>query len=255
MQDGLDVHITDGIAALTIARERRRNALDDATLHALRDALGRAGAPEVKAIVLAGAGTKAFSAGSDIKELAEQTYEQRLAHTALGQLIADLIEQHPCPVIAAIEGYCLGGGLELAMACDLRIAGKGAVLGLPEVNINALPSWGGTVRLPRIVGVARARELIMFGRTVDADTALAWGLVAEVVAEGEARRRALALAAEIAAKRDRAVMALAKQLVTFGWGAPGKTASYLEYLADMNQLRSDALAAGVSGFVKGRREP
>jgi enoyl-CoA hydratase len=254
MEEGLDVRIEEGVATLTINRERRRNALDDATLHRLREALGRASAPDVGCIVLAGAGTKAFSAGSDLKALADLGYEQRLAHTALGQEIADLIERHPRPVIAAIEGYCLGGGLEMALACDLRIAGGGAVLGLPEVTINALPSWGGTARLPRIVGLGRAREMILLGRTLDAATALAWGLVTEAVPEGQARARALEFAREIAAKRDRNVLALAKRLVTLGWDSPTGTATYLAYLADMSQLRSEALAAGVSGFVKGRRE-
>jgi enoyl-CoA hydratase len=253
MSDGLIVDVKDGIAALTISRERRRNALDDPTLIQLRDALLRARQPDVKAIVLTGAGSKAFSAGSDIKEMAGQTPEQRLAHTELGQQIAEQLEQHPCPVIAAIEGYCLGGGLEMALACDYRIAGHGATLGLPEIKINALPSWGGTTRLPRVVGVGRAREVIMFGRTLDAETALAWGLVAEVVPQGESFKRALALAAEIVEKRDRRCMAFAKQLLTNGWAVPTRTASYLEYLADMNQLSSDALNASVDKFVGGTK--
>ena len=254
MSDGLIVEIRDGIAALTISRERRRNALDDPTLFQLRDALQRARQSDVKVIVLTGAGTKAFSAGSDVKEMAEQNHEQRLAHTELGQQIAESIEQHPCPVIAAIEGYCLGGGLEMALACDYRIAGKGATLGLPEIKINALPSWGGTTRLPRVVGVARAREVIMFGRTLDAETALAWGLVAEVQPEGQALARALAMAAEIAEKRDPRCLALAKQLLTNGWAMPTRASNYLEYLADMNQLSSDSLNASVTAFAAGRRK-
>lgn len=253
MQEGLNVDIKNGIAALTINRERRRNALDDSTLYKLRDALIRARQSDVKVIVLTGAGTKAFSAGSDIKEMAEQTYEQKLAHTELGQQLAEMLEQHPCPVIAAIEGYCLGGGLEMATACDYRIAGKGATLGLPEIKINALPSWGGTTRVPRVIGVSRARELIMFGRAIDAETALAWGLVAEVVPEGGAFTRAMAMAAEIAEKRDRRCMSLAKQLLTNGWAVPTKTGSYLEYLADMNQLASDSLGASVGKFVEGKK--
>ena len=251
-EDSLLFEIADGIAAITINRERRRNALDDATLFSMRDALERCKKPELRVIVLTGAGTKAFSAGSDIKELATQTAAQRLAHTELGQSVADAIEQHPCPVIAAIEGYCLGGGLEMAIACDYRIAGSGAVLGLPEVMLNALPSWGGTARMPRVVGVGRARQLIMFGKTVDADTALAWGLVGEVVAEGEAFKTAMNMAREFVAKTDRGTVAIAKHLLSFGWAVPGRTGGYLEYLADMSQLSSDALTAGVSRFVEGR---
>jgi enoyl-CoA hydratase len=253
MSDGLLVEIKDGVCALTIDRERRRNALDDPTLLQLRDALVRARQPDVKAIVFGGAGIKAFSAGSDIKEMATQTYEQRLAHTELGQQIGDMIEQHPCPVIAAIEGFCLGGGLEMASACDYRIAGASATLGLPEVNINALPSWGGMSRIPRIVGVARAKELVMFGRTLDAETAKAWGLLAEVVPEGQARARAMALAREIAEKRDRKVIALGKGIITNGWAVPARTGSYLEYLADMSQLASSSVDAGVAGFMAGKK--
>jgi enoyl-CoA hydratase/carnithine racemase len=253
MGSGLVVDLKGAVATFTIDREHRRNALDDPTLLQLRDALQQARPPDVKVIILKGQGSKAFSAGSDIKEMAEQGPDQRLAHTELGQQIAEMIEQHPCPVIAAIEGYCLGGGLEMAVACDYRIAGRGATLGLPEIRINALPSWGGTVRVPRLIGVARARELIMFGRMLDAETALAWGLVAELVAEGEAAKRAADLASEIAAKRDPRCMALAKRLLTNGWALPTRGGNYLEYLADMNQLSSDALGESVGKFAAGKK--
>ena len=249
MDEPLLVAIEDGVASLTINRERRRNALDDATLFKLRDALETAKRERVGAIVLTGAGTAAFSAGSDIKELASQTQDEKVAHTELGQSIADMIEQHPAPVIAAIEGYCLGGGLEMAMACDLRIAGAGATLGLPEVrNLSALPSWGGTVRLPRHVGVGRAREIIIFGRTLSADEALDWGLVNRVAAEGEAYADALALAREFAAAVDPGAAAMAKRLVTYGWAAPTATGRYMEYLADISQLSSEALQNAAESF-------
>lgn len=249
--DSLLFEIGDRVACLTINRERRRNALDDATLFKLRDALESCKREGVGAIVLTGAGTAAFSAGSDIKELAEQTQDQKVAHTELGQDIGDMIERHPAPVIAAIEGYCLGGGLELAMACDFRIAGAGATLGLPEVRrLSALPSWGGTVRLPRIVGVARAREVILFGRTLGAEEALDWGLVNRVTETGAALEAALAMAKEFAAEVDPGAAALAKRLVTFGYGVPTQAGRYMEYLADMSQLASEALSAGVGKFVK-----
>ena len=153
MDETLLYEVADKVATITINRERQRNALDDATLFKLRDALETAKRGGFGAIVLKGAGLKAFSAGSDIKEMAIQSQAEQINHTELGQEIGDFIERHPAPVIAAIEGYCLGGGLEMSLACDLRIAGAAASLGLPEVrNLSALPSWGGTVRLPRIVG-------------------------------------------------------------------------------------------------------
>src|SRR4051794_22366845 len=123
MAESLRVERSGRVLVLTIDREARRNALDDATLKQLRDALEAAASDdEIAAVVLSGAGLKAFSAGSDIKELAAQPHAVRLAHTALGQQVADLMEEAPCAVIAAIEGYCLGGGLEMRLGCDLRIA-------------------------------------------------------------------------------------------------------------------------------------
>ena len=148
MADSLSLDVVDRIACLTITREQVRNALNDETLGRLKASLESLAPPNVAAIVMRGAGLKAFSAGSDIKELASQSLKDRIAHTDLGHALGDVIEQHPCPVIAAIEGYCLGGGLEIALSCDYRIAGAKASFGLPEVALGALPSWGGTVRLP-----------------------------------------------------------------------------------------------------------
>ena len=247
-QPGLEVTVEGNAARFTIRRERRRNALDDATLEAMREALIRTKRDGIGAIVLCGEGTKAFCAGSDLKELAAQTYDQRLAHTELGQEVGDLIEAHPAPVIAAIEGYCLGGGLELACACDYRIAGRSAVLGLPEVALNGLPSWGGTVRLPRIVGVGRAREVVLFGRTVTGEEAERWGLVARAVDDGTALAEATALAATMATERDRRTVAVAKHLLSFGYGLPTRSGRHLEYLADMNQLSGEAIERGVAKY-------
>jgi enoyl-CoA hydratase len=251
MDKPLLFEIKDGVATITINREKRRNAIDDATLFALRDALDAAKRERVGAIVMRGAGAQAFSAGSDIKALATLTQYEKIAHTERGQDIADAIERHTAPVIAAIEGYCLGGGLEIAMACDYRIAGDGATLGLPEVRrLSGLPSWGGTVRLPRIVGVARAREMIIFGRALSADEALAWGLVNRATAAGEAYVEALAMAKDFATEVDPGAAAMAKQLLTFGQDAPTQAGRHMAYLADITQLASDALDSGLDGFAK-----
>lgn len=254
MNDDLIFSIEQDVAAITINRERRRNALNDATIVAMMDALETCKDPKVRAIILTGAGTMAFSAGSDIKEMAEQSYEQRLGHTELGQALSDAIEHHPCPVIAAIEGYCLGGGLEIAIACDYRIAGARAILGLPEVTLSALPSWGGTTRMPRLVGIGRARQLVMFGKTLDAQTALEWGLVGEVVPEGAALKTAMAMAIEFAGKTDRRTVSILKRLISVGWATPARTGLTLEYLADMTQLSSSALDTGVAKFTQ-KKEP
>ena len=251
MDETLLYEVAENVATITINRERQRNALDDATLFKLRDALETAKRDGIGAIVLQRAGLKAFSAGSDIKEMAIQSQAEQINHTELGQEIGDFIERHPAPVIAAIEGYCLGGGLEMSLACDLRIAGAAASLGLPEVrNLSALPSWGGTVRLPRIVGVGRAREMIIFGRVLSAAEALDWGLISQVTPEGGAYEAALEIAVSFAAEVDPAAAAHAKRLITFGWGAPTQTARHMEYLADMSQLASGTLADNVGKFTK-----
>ena len=248
MADSLIVDLDEGIASLTISREHRRNALDDGTLLLLKKHLEEMARADIAAIVIGGAGGKAFSAGSDIKELAAQGLKERIAHTDLGQTVGDIIEQHPRPVIAAIEGFCLGGGLELALCCDYRICGEGATFGLPEVALGALPSWGGTIRLPRFVGAARAREIVLFNRRLDAREALAWGLVNRVVAQGSAPQAARELARDVFGRTDPGIVAIAKGLLAHGHGAPSRTARHLELLADMSVLASEALETGVTKF-------
>jgi enoyl-CoA hydratase len=158
------------------------------------------------------------------------------------------IEEYPRPVIAAIEGYCLGGGLELAMACDLRIAGDGAVFGQPEVALNALPTWGGTFRLPRLVGVGRAVEMVVFDRRIDAREALGWGLVAEVVPAGQALSRARAVAEILQASTDAETVAQAKRLMGLGYGMPPRIAQQMEYLAELAQSTSPAFEEAFGSF-------
>jgi enoyl-CoA hydratase len=252
MSDSLVVDVAERIASLTINREHRRNALDDRTLLLLKKNLEELASANVAAIVISGAGDKAFSAGSDIKELAAQGLKERIAHTDLGQAVGDMIEQHQRPVIAAIDGFCLGGGLELALCCDYRICGEGATFGLPEVALGALPSWGGTVRLPRFIGAARAREIVLFNRRLDAREALAWGLVNRVVAQGTALLAARELARDVFGRTDPGIVAIAKGLLTHGHGASARAARHLELLADMSVLASEALQSGVTKFSGGR---
>ncbi|MGH6952719.1 MAG: enoyl-CoA hydratase/isomerase family protein [Alphaproteobacteria bacterium] len=252
MTEPLLVEVEGKVAVLTINREHRLNALDDATLFKLEAALDELAEREVGAIVWTGAGTRAFSAGSDIKELAAQGPAARLAHTDLGQRIAERLEEHPAVVIAAIEGWCLGGGLELACAADLRVAGAGATFGLPEVRkLSALPTWGGTHRLARLIGHGRAREVLIFGRQLSAEEGLAWGLVAEVVAKGGALARAREIARGIAAEVDRDTLALAKRLMAYGADASAPVARHMEYLADRGAVASAAFDKSVKDFKGG----
>ncbi len=196
----------DGVALVTIDRPETRNALSFALLAELADVLDALDADEgVRAIVLTGAGDAAFAAGADITELADQTPEQLAAD---GHFKAwDRIAAVGVPIIAAVRGYALGGGCELAMACDLIVAGDDARFGQPEIRIGVMPGAGGTQRLTRAIGQARAMELILTGRMLPASEALAVGLVTTVVPTAETVGAAMDLAATIAGMPPLAVRA------------------------------------------------
>lgn len=163
-----------GIALLTVNRPEARNALNREVLDGLSEALSTlAQDDQVRALVLTGSGEKAFASGADIAELRERTHRE--AFFTVTASAFQKLEDFPRPTIAAIEGYALGGGLELALACDLRVASKRCKLGLPEVSLGISPAAGGTWRLPRLVGLGRARELIFTGRIVEAEEALSLG--------------------------------------------------------------------------------
>ncbi|WP_440999570.1 enoyl-CoA hydratase/isomerase family protein [Fodinibius sp. SL11] len=172
-----------GIATVTINRPKKLNALNDNVLNELADLFKVIQVDEdINAITVKGAGDKAFVAGADIKELRELDDRSGRMASQKGQQIFQLIEDTRKPVIAAVNGYALGGGAELAMACHLRIAGENAVFGLPEVGLGLIPGYGGTQRLPSLIGRARALEMILTGKQVKAKEALQLGLVNEVSA-------------------------------------------------------------------------
>ncbi len=192
------VEVEDRLAVVTFNRPDKRNAIDQTMVHELHDVLdGFVADGDVEACVFTGAGDKAFIGGADIAQLRE-----RGALDALKTINATLfarIEALPFPTVAAIRGYCLGGGCELAMCCDLRVAGEGAKLGQPEVALGIIPAAGGTQRLPRLVGLGRAKDLVLTGRTIDAPEAERIGLVNRVVPDDEVLDAAKALAREILA--------------------------------------------------------
>ena len=174
----IDVAREDGIAVVTIDRQEALNALDVASLTELRDRLLEVSADEgTRVVVLTGAGEKAFVAGADIKYMSGLDVDEAKAWGALGHETGRLLETMPKPTIAAVNGFALGGGCELALACDIRYAASTAKLGQPEVNLGIIPGWGGTQRLARVCGLGVAKELIFTGRLVDADEALRIGLV------------------------------------------------------------------------------
>ncbi|MGA9840088.1 MAG: enoyl-CoA hydratase-related protein [Thermoplasmata archaeon] len=155
---------------------------------------------EVRAVVLASASEKAFAAGANIREMAPMGPPEALVHGGLGQAVTRRIERLPLPVIAAVHGVCLGGGCEISLACDFIVASDDAQFGQPEINLGVMPGWGGTRRLPRRIGAARARRWILTGRSVPAREAAEAGLVDRVVTRAELLPTALALADELAAK-------------------------------------------------------
>lgn len=174
----LEIEDRGAVRVITINRERKLNALNHGVLTDLERAITETdAAASVAAVVLTGKGDKAFIAGADIKELSALDPQGAKEQVRFGQRVFARFASFRCPVVAAINGYALGGGLELALACQLRVAAKTARMGLPEVKLGIIPGYGGTQRLQRIIGSARALELILSGEPIDAERALAWGLV------------------------------------------------------------------------------
>ncbi|WP_298900994.1 enoyl-CoA hydratase-related protein [uncultured Psychroserpens sp.] len=188
----------NGITTITINRPNKLNALNKDTIQELHDALKVANkSREAKVIIITGSGEKAFVAGADISEFADFDVKNGEKLAAKGQeLLFDYIENLSTPVIAAVNGFALGGGLELAMACHFRVASSNAKMGLPEVSLGVIPGYGGTQRLPQLVGKGRAMEMVMTAGMIDANKALEYGLVNHVTDEGEL----IALAEKIAGK-------------------------------------------------------
>lgn len=201
---------------LELARPEKLNVLDEQALDELEDLLNHLQGEGVKAVVLTGQG-RAFAAGADVKAMAEMDPEAARAFSLKGNRIFQQMEDHPAVFIAAINGYALGGGLELALACDLRLASSKAVFAQPEIGLGIIPGFGGTQRLPRLIGPTRAKEWIFSGRRYTAQEALDAGLVLEVLEPEELLPRAQALAQELAAKSG-PILALAKRAVNASVG-------------------------------------
>ena len=204
--ENLQVERDGAVATVTINRPKVLNALNAQTLDELRRAvLALKHDDSVRAVILTGAGEKSFVAGADINELAVQSPVTGRDHATAGQHVLDLIENMGKPVIAAINGYALGGGCELAMACTIRIAAETAKLGQPEINLGIVPGYGGTQRLARLIGRGRALELLLTGDQIPAAEAHRLGLVNRVVPAAALLSEARALAASLAAKAPVAV--------------------------------------------------
>ena len=189
----------NGITIITINRPTKLNALNKATIEELHHAFDAANNdPSTKVIIITGSGEKAFVAGADISEFAHFSIEEGGKLAAKGQeLLFDFVENLSTPVIAAVNGFALGGGLELAMSAHFRVASENAKMGLPEVTLGVIPGYGGTQRLPQLVGKGRAMELIMTATMIDAETAKNYGLVNHVVPQAELIEFAKSIALKI----------------------------------------------------------
>jgi len=224
----------------------------DGLEEALR-ALESTAAGDVRAVVVCGRGDRAFSAGSDVREFEAQRGPDGRSRLAREANMARRLAALPMPTIAAIEGNALGGGLELALCCDLRVASDAARLGLPEVRLAVIPGAGGTQRLPRLVGLARAKELILTGRVLTASEAERIGLVNEVVAAGGARTRAGAIGEEIAARGPVAVRE-AKRLLDAALDDTLETGLAAELDASVRVFATDDVLEGAAAFFA-KRDP
>jgi len=243
-------HPSDAIAVFRLNRPQVRNALNLEVRARLADEVSRHAAdPAIRCLIITGSDT-VFAAGADISQMAEADPVEIMARNL--QKYWRTIMDCPKPVIAAIEGFALGGGLELALCADIIVAGDGARLGLPEVKIGILPGGGGTQKLARLIGSKRAMLLLMTGRLFSAAEALSMGVVSEVAPAGQALARAVEIATVIAAQPPIAVMQI-KEIVNAGLNAPLDTALMLERKALQLQFATRDQKEGMRAFLEKRK--
>jgi enoyl-CoA hydratase len=240
------------IAYVTVNRPDKMNALNSSVMAELRQAFTAVKEDAaVRVAILTGAGEKAFVAGADIGELAKQDPVGAKEYTHRGQAVLDLIENLGKPVIACINGFALGGGCELAMACSFRLASDNAKLGQPEVKLGIMPGYGGTQRLPRLVGKGLANQLLLTGEMINAQEALRIGLVNEVVPLGELIPRAEAIAAKIVANAPLAVQ-YCLEAVNKGMDVPLAEGLYLEAVLFAVSCSTEDKKEGTTAFLEKR---
>lgn len=241
----------DEFAVITLSRPEALNALNVQMIKDIGAAINEAGASDARALIITGEGDKAFCAGADIKELLGRSLMEAKHGAELGQWTFAKLDQMPMPSVAAINGYAFGGGLELALACTFRVANSNAKMGLPEIKLGAIPGYGGTQRLPRVVGESRALDMIMTGRTVDAAEAERIGLVNRV-ADGDTLDAAIAFAREFAGF-SLPVLGFAREAVARASDNPISEGLRIE--ADLNTLafQTEDVVEGMNAFVEKRK--
>ena len=243
----------DNIAVITINRPTKLNALNKATIQELHDGFKTLNEDKsVKAIIITGSGEKAFVAGADISEFANFSVEEGGKLAAQGQeLLFDFVQNLSTPVIAAVNGFALGGGLELAMACHFRTASTNAKMGLPEVTLGVIPGYGGTQRLAQLVGKGRAMELIMTAGMIDAETAKNYGLVNHVVAQEELLDFTKGIASKIA---NNSSVAIAKAIEAINANFEDGTNGYEVEIKNFGlSFGTEDFKEGTTAFLEKRR--
>jgi enoyl-CoA hydratase len=241
----------DEFAVITLDRQEALNALSAAVLRELAQAFEQVAAGDARGLIVTGAGTKAFCAGADIKELVGRSLSQQRRDAAYGQAVLARLDELPMLSVAAINGYAFGGGMELALACTFRIAAPTAKMGLPEIKLGLIPGYGGTQRLPRAIGEARALDIIMSGRTLEAEEALRIGLVHRI-AEGEVLQAAIAYARQFS-DYGLPALRLARDAVKRAHDVPLHEGLKIE--ADLNTLafQTQDAAEGMNAFMEKRK--
>jgi enoyl-CoA hydratase len=244
---------SNGIATITLNRPEALNAFSKEVVEEILQAIEDVKGDEtIRVVVLTGAGEKAFSAGADIKAMSGMTALKARELSLMGEKLCTSFENLEKPVIAAINGYALGGGLEVAMSCDLRIASENAKMGQTEVNIGLIPGWGGTQRLTRLVGMSKAKEMVYTGRIIDAKTAEQIGILNMVVPADKFRETVRQFAQELATRAPVAVR-VAKVLINRGSDIGLESALALEREGFGVVGSSEDLKEGVSAFTEKRK--
>ena len=241
----------DELALLTLDRQEALNALNFALLRDLAAAFDEIASGDARALLITGAGDRAFCAGADIRELIGRSLARAREDAAYGQAVLATLDTLPMPSIALVNGYAFGGGLELALACTFRVAASGAKLGLPEIKLGLIPGYGGTQRLPRLVGEARALDLILTGRTVAADEALAIGLVNRI-AKGDLVEAGMSFAREMTGF-SLAALGLARDAVRLGQSRPLKDVLAVEADLNATAFQTADAAEGIAAFLEKRK--